>query len=1207
MDQQIIIPVIIMATTAAIALLVAAQAFPWRREKKGFYFILLMVAVAIFAFTNAAEHAASSISAKITWSKLSYLGIISIAPLWFLFTESYSQRFQHMTRRGAAALWALPVITLILVWTNGSHKLIWPTVFAIKTGSSYRLVYDYGIAFWAHTFYAYILLIAGAYFLIQVAGRTLHPFRWQVIAILAASIMPWVANLLYLFDMNPWPGLDLTPIGFLLSGLIISWALGRFQILDLVPIARDVLFERIGDGVIVLDRHNRIIDINTTAQDWLGIRKKVFGKHISTIFLSDEVMTKFEDVIETQTRLEIGEGDSRSVFDLTISPLYNSRGLVKGRIISLHDITREWLMLQSERLRSQQMEQLNAITRISLSMPNLDQMLEELTDRLSDLFSANGTYLTLWDEDTQQVIPVAAYGTWREKYPSFTLEPDEQTVTEAALMAGHALVIEDVFNSPYISSRIAALFPTRSILALPLHVDNHKLGAVLIAFNQTHQFTPQEIQLGEQVSQQIALAMLKIRLYETEKLRAAQLNALHTISQVVVSSLDLEHIFETVVRVLQDTFDYQYVSIYHLDGQSLRLGTQVGSVEDHVYDEISIEQGVSGRAIKTREAQFVPDVSADPEYIRINNDIGSEICVPLIKDQIVYGILNVEASNRNPLAESDVAILTTFANQVAVAIENARLFKAERKQRDLAEAMRKVGIALSESLDFEIVLERMLDEIQAVVPYHRAFIFLLNKKRSHARVARQRIKEKFRKETGSLTTPLEYDLTQMANLRNMIESGEPLVIPDTKTNPIGRKTSSLTPVRSWVGAPIVFQNQVIGFLSLDSLTTCFYHQDHADRLALFASQAAVSIENARLFTETQKRARKEHLLYQATRDFTAGLGEQAVFNAMVKHLTHALDLANCAISRYDPAFDILETLEDYSEPGVYPPNYPRIPINLSAYHLTRAVIKSREPFSMHIENSSIDPDTLAFLERNGYDSLLLLPLMIGHAQQVFGIVALCGKAGTLPFTNDEIELAQSLITQAARAIENSRLYAEVQRLAVKDELTGLYNRRGFLSIGQREWDRSIRLGSPLTLLFLDIDEFKKFNDRYSYAVGDQVLRLLADCLKDNMRTIDFAGRYGGEEFVVLLPETGLNSARQVAERLRNNIKNIRLDTGLDQASFTVSIGVCQKTTDLPDLDALIDLGGNALRQAKKEGRNRVIIAQASRSGQREGIHVNVIK
>jgi diguanylate cyclase (GGDEF)-like protein len=138
----------------------------------------------------------------------------------------------------------------------------------------------------------------------------------------------------------------------------------------------------------------------------------------------------------------------------------------------------------------------------------------------------------------------------------------------------------------------------------------------------------------------------------------------------------------------------------------------------------------------------------------------------------------------------------------------------------------------------------------------------------------------------------------------------------------------------------------------------------------------------------------------------------------------------------------------------------------------------------------------------------------------------------------------------------------------------------------------LRIGNPLTALFLDIDHFKQFNDTYSYAVGDHVLQRLAGVIRENIRKVDVAGRYGGEEFVVLLPETEQQAAMEVAERLRVAVMDTRVSTDQEEAGFTVSIGICQKTPDLPDLDALVACAGQALHQAKEEGRNRVICAYA---------------
>jgi PAS domain S-box-containing protein len=160
---------------------------------------------------------------------------------------------------------------------------------------------------------------------------------------------------------------------------------------------------------------------------------------------------------------------------------------------------------------------LNDITFTALQTSTLQEMLQTLADRLGELIQADGCYITLWDEASQKTIPAAASGEVRGNYPSFQVEPDDRTLTQSVLEAGHALVAEDVFNTPYLSPRIAARFSTRSILALPLIGHNQRLGAALIGFDTLHHFTPAEIAYCEQAAQQVALAVAKARLFEALK------------------------------------------------------------------------------------------------------------------------------------------------------------------------------------------------------------------------------------------------------------------------------------------------------------------------------------------------------------------------------------------------------------------------------------------------------------------------------------------------------------------------------------------------------------------------------------------------------------------------------------------------------------------------------------------------------------------
>jgi signal transduction histidine kinase len=177
------------------------------------------------------------------------------------------------------------------------------------------------------------------------------------------------------------------------------------------------------------------------------------------------------------------------------------------------------------RQRERFLSLLSDITRTALETPDFLIMLQNVADRLADLFEADGSYLALWDEARGGPIPVVAYGAWRQKYSSVRVEPGEPTITESVLRAARPLVVEDVYDSPYLSPRLARLFPDRSLLGLPLIAGDQKLGAVLIAFNEPHHFTPDEVARGEQAAAEISLAMANARLVEKLREHVAELEA----------------------------------------------------------------------------------------------------------------------------------------------------------------------------------------------------------------------------------------------------------------------------------------------------------------------------------------------------------------------------------------------------------------------------------------------------------------------------------------------------------------------------------------------------------------------------------------------------------------------------------------------------------------------------------------------------------
>jgi diguanylate cyclase (GGDEF)-like protein len=221
----------------------------------------------------------------------------------------------------------------------------------------------------------------------------------------------------------------------------------------------------------------------------------------------------------------------------------------------------------------------------------------------------------------------------------------------------------------------------------------------------------------------------------------------------------------------------------------------------------------------------------------------------------------------------------------------------------------------------------------------------------------------------------------------------------------------------------------------------------------------------------------------------------------------------------------------------------------------------------------------------GVHSFLGVPVVFHD--RVTGLIALYNsEAGT--FTEDDARVAELFASQVAIALDNSRKVEQYEKQAVTDELTGLYNRRAFSLTGEREIGRARRYQRPLALIFFDIDEFKKVNDAHGHLVGDQVLQVLTRLVTKTTRATDVVCRYGGEEFIVLMPEANREEGLAMAERLRQEISRMTVVTTAGTLSLTVSLGVAGLGPNGDeDLDSLISRADRAMYQAKAAGRNTV--------------------
>jgi len=358
MTWQYLPYVILLAGSGLASILIAAYAWRRRAMSGGVYFVLLMAAVALWSIANAAEYATLAIPTKVFWTKISYLGIVSVAPLWLLFALGYSQRNKWLVPRRFILLWIVPLAILLLTATNDWRGgLYWPTITPISEVPGAALVYGHGIAVWLGVAYSYILLLIGAILLVRATLRAPLLYRRQIGVLLTGMALPWVGNIIYMLGLSPFPGLDVAPVLFTVTGALVAWAIFRLHALDIVPVARDAVIENMSDGVLVLDAQNRVVDLNPAVCRLIGWTKdKAVGQRAGVVFARwPDLLARYQDATTARTEIAI-DGPAPQWLDLRISPLYNRRGTLTGRVILLHDITERKEAQQSLQEYAQELE-----------------------------------------------------------------------------------------------------------------------------------------------------------------------------------------------------------------------------------------------------------------------------------------------------------------------------------------------------------------------------------------------------------------------------------------------------------------------------------------------------------------------------------------------------------------------------------------------------------------------------------------------------------------------------------------------------------------------------------------------------------------------------------------------------------------------------------------------------------------------------------
>ena len=681
------------------------------------------------------------------------------------------------------------------------------------------------------------------------------------------------------------------------------------------------------------------------------------------------------------------------------------------------------------------LEQLNSITGKALEANSLQSTVAILMEQISLLFKAEDAFLSFWDTEKQLPVPIAAYGSMSDIYPYMQFEPGDRVPSKFAINAEQPVAIPDLNDSPYIEPKIAALYPSHSMLVIPLIAQKRQLGSLLLGYCQKRGFDQSEIDRARTASEQVASVLSKSLLLEEERKQVKQLTALHDIALISIDVDNEDELINRVTDVIGQNLFPDNFGILLLDEKSDMLHAHpsyrfFSSEERHMMD-VPLERGVTGLVARTGKPYRSANVRQVKEYIDVDDRTVSELCVPIKFKERILGVINAESTKKDAFTEDEERLLIILAGQIATALEQIRKAQAERKwldqlahSNDLIYALAQITTHIEKAFSMEDIIRNLGEELSKI------------------------------------------DLTCI------------MTVYDKERDTFTLKYTSMN-----------LEFQALVEESLGSPLIGYYF-----------SRNQLSHGN---------------VLYPTA-------------------LTSPVDEIRSLFDRLSGQ-DILNLLQVI---GVGP---------------------------------GIEP--------------LRLPLTF--EENLLGLLWIWGEN----LSRVDLPIMSIFAKQIGVSLERARLFQEVQSLALTDSLTGLQNRRSLFELGRVEFARAQRMKRPFCCMMLDLDHFKPINDQYGHLVGDQVLQEFARRCKNSVREVDLIGRYGGEELIILLPETDRKTSMQIAERLRTCIAATPIQVFDKEIFVTVSIGVATQDENTTYLETLIARADQAMYIAKHKGRNRVAMSK----------------
>ena len=843
------------------------------------------------------------------------------------------------------------------------------------------------------------------------------------------------------------------------------------------------------DGIVLVNEQGMVIEWNEGQERITGLnRDQVMGRPIwdaqFQLYPLDGITEEYKQNLISSTLdfLERGyspwmesfrehdirriDGELRTV-QVVLYPLKTEKGFMVCSI--LRDVTERKHMEEALRSRADELAVLQALSLDLTTVHELPVLLSNIVEKAVQLLGAKGGSLYLCEAEVEQLRLYVELEEKSQDFIGITLRYGEGAAGVVAL-SGQPLIIDDYRDWPGRASVFDNVKPYTAVLTVPMIWQGQITGVLQVLDDINYRrFTQADQELLSLFANHAAVALETTRLLESERFRRQEAETLGMASAVLTSTLDIDHLLSVILTHLEGVVPYNSASVFLRQDRELQIvaargfsgsneivGTRFPVEQDSLFLEIQ----------RLKRSIILDDVHKDTRFRGWGgvDHVRGWLGTPLIVRGEVIGCLTLDSEQPRAFHANHAALVEAFANQAAIAIEKARLFEAERGARQHAEALRDAAHIISSSLSLNEVLDAVLEQIARVLQFDSGNIMLLEGDRMLIKVWRgyrtQAVEE--------LVRAIRFDLLPEHAVGVVVTTRLPMMIPDVRLDSRWQNTPLSDHIKSWLGVPLIVRGQVIGLVNLDRAIGDGFSEDEIALVQTFAANAAVAIDNARLYEQAAMERRHLRLLYDIGQELATSLDFDEILNRAISLTSQVLGGMMGQAFLYLPQVDRLKLSSLYGKDVGYggQPD-PWLEIDLST-GLAGWVAYNRQPAYVQDVHQDERWFHVPGLD-DGVSSVIIAPILSG--ERLFGVLSVLHNHPAA-FSYDQLDLLQTICHEVGLALSNADRYQEVKRrlaeITLIQNLTEIFNQRLNLQVLLDEVVQQLyeRFNFPLVEIFL---------------------------------------------------------------------------------------------------------------------------------------------